>query len=73
VSTLDVTSFLNARVWLIEVKVGDRVAPDDVLVILESMKTEIPVEAPRAGTVKEICVQAGDLVVEDQVLMRIEA
>jgi urea carboxylase len=45
------------------------VAEDDVFLILESMKMEIPVTAPRAGTVKEIRVKEGEVVKEGQVLV----
>ena len=64
-----VLSELNARVWKIEVAVGDTVEEGDVLMILESMKTEIPVEAPRGGTVKAILVKEEEPVTEDQTLV----
>lgn len=65
----NVPSELNANVWKIEVKPGDQVAEDDTLIILESMKMEIPVVAPKAGTVKSISVNEGDAVTEGQVLV----
>ena len=55
--------------WKIETPVGSKVAADDTLVIIESMKMEIPVAAPRAGTVAEIRVAEGDLVAEGQVVV----
>lgn len=64
-----VLSDLNARVWKIEVAVGDAVDEGDVLMILESMKTEIPVEAPRGGTVSAILVKEEEAVTEDQPLV----
>ena len=64
-----VPSELNANVWKIEVKLGDQVQEDDTLIILESMKMEIPVVAPKAGTVKSIAVAEGDAVIEGQVLV----
>ncbi|MSP04685.1 MAG: biotin/lipoyl-binding carrier protein [Acetobacteraceae bacterium] len=64
----NVVSELNATVWKIEVKPGDQVTEDDTLIILESMKMEIPVVAPKAGTVKSISVNEGDAVTEGQVL-----
>ncbi|MBN8891619.1 MAG: acetyl-CoA carboxylase biotin carboxyl carrier protein subunit [Rhodospirillales bacterium 70-18] len=67
-----VLSELNARVWKIEVAVGDRVAADDTLLILESMKTEIPVEAPRTGRVAGILVAEEQPVTEGQVLVLLE-
>ena len=48
------------NVWKIEVAVGQKVAEGDVLVIMESMKLEIPVEAPAGGTVTEIRIAEGD-------------
>lgn len=53
------------------VAVGDTVAEDDDLLILESMKMEIPVEAEAAGTVTEIAVAEGDSVAEGQPLVTI--
>src|ERR1051325_7432373 len=51
-----VRSEIAGSVWKIEVAVGDAVAADEPLIILESMKMEIPLLAPRAGVVKEILV-----------------
>ena len=65
---LRVLSDLNARVWKVEVAVGDAVEVDATLLILESMKTEIPVDAPKAGRVREILVAEEEAVVEGQVL-----
>jgi biotin carboxyl carrier protein len=52
------------NVWTVEVSVGQRVAAGDPLVIVESMKMEIPVEAPVDGTVTGIAVTKGDRVAE---------
>jgi acetyl-CoA carboxylase biotin carboxyl carrier protein len=51
---------------------GDEVAADDTLVILESMKMEIPVLAEVAGTVAEIAVREGDVVTEGELLAEID-
>ena len=59
-----VRSEIAGSVWKIEVAVGDRVAEDDPLLILESMKMEIPLLAPRAGVVKEILVAEGEPIAE---------
>jgi biotin carboxyl carrier protein len=56
-------------VWKIEVEIGQRVAAGDALVIVESMKMEIPVEAPAAGTVTEIRVAEGDRLAEGAVVV----
>ena len=68
----EVKSELVGTVWKITSKPGDQVGEDDVLLILESMKMEISVTAPRAGTVKEILVKETDVVKEGQVLVVLE-
>jgi acetyl-CoA carboxylase biotin carboxyl carrier protein len=68
----EVKAELVGNVWKIEAKPGDTVAEEDVLLILESMKMEIPVVAPVAGTVKEIRVKEQDVVKEGQVLVVLE-
>jgi len=65
----EVKAELVGNVWKITSKPGDVVAEDDVLLILESMKMEISVTAPRAGTVREIRVKETDVVKEGQVLV----
>ena len=69
---VEVESEVTGKVWKVEVGVGDRVAEGDVLVILESMKMEIPVESPQAGTVAELRVAADEPVQEDQVVAIID-
>jgi biotin carboxyl carrier protein len=63
---------ITGNVWKIEKKVGDVLAPEDVILILESMKMEIPVEAPCAGRLAEVCVSEGQNVEEGAVLAVIE-
>ncbi len=65
----DVPAHITGTVWKIEKKVGDTVAAGDVLIILESMKMEMPIEAPEAGTVKELRCKETDSVSEGQVLV----
>jgi acetyl-CoA carboxylase biotin carboxyl carrier protein len=60
---------VTGSVWRIEVKAGDAVDVGHVLMILESMKMEIPVESPVSGCVTEICVALEQPVAEGQVLM----
>lgn len=67
-----VESEVTGKVWKIEVSEGDRVSAGDVLIILESMKMEIPIESPQDGTVKEILVGAEESVAEDQVVAIID-
>jgi acetyl-CoA carboxylase biotin carboxyl carrier protein len=63
---------ITGNVWKIEKAVGDAVAPEEVILILESMKMEIPVEAPCAGRLAEIRVREGENVEEGAVLAVIE-
>jgi acetyl-CoA carboxylase biotin carboxyl carrier protein len=63
-----VESEVTGSVWKVEVAVGDAVSVGDVLIILESMKMEIPLEAPVAGRVAELLVRALDAVEEGQIL-----
>ncbi len=60
---------LVGKVWKVLVKSGDSVDIDQELLILESMKMEIPVIAPRAGTVQDVKVKETDVVAENQVLV----
>ena len=67
-----VRSEIAGSVWKIEVVVGDSVAEDDPLIILESMKMEIPLLAPRAGVVREILVAEGEAIAEGEVAVVLE-
>ncbi len=69
---IEVKAELVGSVWKITSKPGDQVVEDDVLMIIESMKMEIPVTAPKAGRVKEIRVKETDVVKEGQVLVVLE-
>lgn len=69
---MDVEAHISGTVWKIEREAGDEVAEGDTVVILESMKMEVPVEAPAAGRVTEIRCAKGDAVEEDQVIAVIE-
>lgn len=68
----EVRSEMVANVWKVVARAGDAVAAGDPLVILESMKMEIPVESPSAGTVSEILVEEGAVVQEGDVIAVIE-
>jgi acetyl-CoA carboxylase biotin carboxyl carrier protein len=63
-----VTAHITGTVWKIEKKVGDVVAEGDTIVILESMKMEMPVEAPTGGKIAEIKIKEGQAVDEGAVL-----
>ena len=65
----DVAAHITGTVWKIEVKVGQQVSAGDTLVILESMKMEMPVEATEDGTVKEIRCKESQSVNEGDVLV----
>ncbi len=63
-----VLSELNGKVWKIEAAPGDWVAEGDTLILLESMKMEIPVMAPTDGVVKAILVKEEQAVTEGELL-----
>jgi acetyl-CoA carboxylase biotin carboxyl carrier protein len=62
---------ITGTVWKIEVKVGEQVAEGQVCVILESMKMEMPIEAPSSGKVEKVHVAEGQAVNEGDVLVTI--
>jgi biotin carboxyl carrier protein len=64
----EVHAEMVANVWKVVVSAGDRVEDGDTLVILESMKMEIPVLAESSGTVREVRVSEGDVVQEGDVI-----
>jgi acetyl-CoA carboxylase biotin carboxyl carrier protein len=65
----EVEANITGTVWKIEVSVGDAIEEGDTVVILESMKMEMPIEAEDAGTVAEIRVEEGQSVQEGDVLV----
>jgi len=73
VAIIDVKSEITGKVWKIEAAVGQSVAEEEPIIILESMKMEIPVLAPGGGKVKEILVAEGDSVTEGQKVATLEA
>ena len=68
----EVLAEITANVWQVRTEVGATVAEGDELVILESMKMEIPVVAPVAGTVTEIRVKPDDQIQEGDVVAVID-
>ena len=68
----EVESEVTGNVWKVLLQPGAAVMQGEVIMILESMKMEIPVEAPVAGELVEVCVAEEDQVEEDQVLAIVE-
>ena len=68
----DIAAHITGNVWKIQVAVGDSVSDGDEVVILESMKMEIPVESEDDGTVAEIKCEEGQAVSEGDVLIVLE-
>ena len=68
----DVEAHITGTVWKIECRIGQEVDEGDTLVILESMKMEMPVEAEDPGTVKEIVCEEGQSVSEGDTLVVLE-
>ena len=63
---VEVKSEITGKVWKIDTKVGDKLEEDDPILILESMKMEIPIMAPADGTLVEILVAEEDAIEEGQ-------
>jgi acetyl-CoA carboxylase biotin carboxyl carrier protein len=66
---IEIEAHITGTVWKIEVAVGDAVSEGDAVVILESMKMEMPVEAEDPGVVSEIRCSEGQSVSEGDVLV----
>jgi len=70
--TVEVRATITGNVWKLVKKIGDTVEEYDVIMILESMKMEIPVEAPQSGKIVEFKVKEGAPVIEDDVVAILE-
>jgi acetyl-CoA carboxylase biotin carboxyl carrier protein len=68
----DVEAHITGTVWKIEVEIGDSIEEGDTVVILESMKMEMPVEAEDPGVVKQILCEEGQSVSEGETLVVLE-
>jgi acetyl-CoA carboxylase biotin carboxyl carrier protein len=68
----EVEAHITGTVWKIEVAVGDEVSEGDTVVILESMKMEMPVESEDEGVVKQILCEEGQAVSEGDALVVLE-
>ncbi|MDO8423534.1 MAG: acetyl-CoA carboxylase biotin carboxyl carrier protein subunit [Parvibaculum sp.] len=69
---IEVKSEIAGKVWKVEAQVGNQVDEDDAIIILESMKMEIPVAAPSRCRVVELRVAEEDAVAEDQIIAIVE-
>ncbi len=68
----EITAHITGTIFKIEKQVGDKVVTGDEVIILESMKMEIPLESPIDGVVKEILVEEGQAVEEGDVIAIVE-
>ena len=68
----DIKAHITGTIWKIEVAVGDEIAEDDVVMILESMQMALPVESTCGGRLTEILVSEGQSVAEGQVVARLD-
>ncbi len=68
----NVPAHITGTIWKIEKKIGDAIAAGEVIIIIESMKMEMPVEAPSAGVLKELRCKEGQAVAEGDVLAIVE-
>ena len=71
-AVIDVKTEITGNVWKILLEAGANVEEDEPIIILESMKMEIPVSAPESGTIIEIRVQPDQTVLEGSVVARIK-
>lgn len=69
---VEVLSPISGNVWKIVKKVGEEVEEYETIMIMESMKMEIPVEAPQNGKILELKVKEGDSVIEEDIVALLE-
>ena len=67
---MDIKAHITGTVWKIEAQIGEELDEEDVVMILESMKMEMPIEAPADGVLTEILVEPNQSVQEGQVVAR---
>ena len=72
-AVVNVKSEIAGNVWKIQLKPGDKVEAEGEIMILESMKMEIPVLAPKAGTIREFKVSEGEAIGEGQLVAILDA
>jgi acetyl-CoA carboxylase biotin carboxyl carrier protein len=69
---MDIKSQIQAVVWKIIVKVGQNIEENEEVIILESMKMEIPIHSNQKGKIKNILVKEGDIINEDETVIILE-
>jgi biotin carboxyl carrier protein len=72
-ANINIESDVTGTVWKVEAKVGQVMSQDEVILIIESMNTEIPVTAPTDGKILDIKVSEGDMVNDQQLLVVLES
>ncbi len=71
-ATIELKADITGSVWKLLKRVGERVAEEEPVLLMESMKMEVPVISPEAGVVREILVQEGETVSDGTVVARVE-
>lgn len=71
-ATIELKSDITGSVWKVLKSAGDAVGEDEPIVIMESMKMEIPVASPEPGVIREILVKEGETIGEGAVVVRID-
>ena len=71
-ATIELKTDITGTVWKVLKHAGDAVDEDEPVMILESMKMEIPVSAPESGVVREVLVKEGDIVSDGAVVARVD-
>tara|TARA_R110002124_G_scaffold104370_13_gene254391 strand:+ start:45978 stop:46199 length:222 start_codon:yes stop_codon:yes gene_type:complete len=71
-SLVEIKTEITGSIWKIVAKIGDQLEEDDTILIMESMKMEIPVSVIESGRLVEILVAEGDIATEGTVVARLE-
>ncbi|TAK82038.1 MAG: acetyl-CoA carboxylase biotin carboxyl carrier protein subunit [Betaproteobacteria bacterium] len=71
-ASIEIKSDITGNVWKVLKSPGDSVEADEPIVIMESMKMEIPVTSPERGVIKEILVKEEQTIAEGAVVVRVE-
>jgi len=72
VALIELKADITGSIWKILKSAGDDVAEDEAVMIMESMKMEIPVSSPEAGVIKEILVREGQIVTDGAIVARVQ-